>query len=155
MTAVHRSSSSDSRSTPAAAVTAKITSWIEYEQCCVTTQRVSQHWKVSRKRAAEWLSEIVSHNDNDNDDTKKKKNYRLTFCQQQQKTKDDDNEEGANDVPVTSECFCVARHVIVVCLVVVVAGICSVITARRIISHAHQYTFFLSYIHSFTCQSFD
>jgi hypothetical protein len=95
---------------PHAAAIAKIASWMEHEQCCVTTQRVSQHWNVSRKRAAEWLEEVVSSNNNNDG----KKKYRLTFCQHQQqlqqqqpnnnnKNEEDDEEE----VPMTSECVLV------------------------------------------------
>jgi hypothetical protein len=97
---------------PPAAAIAKIASWIEHEQCCVTTQRVSQHWNVSRKRAAEWLEEIVSsnhHNSDGNNKTDGNKKYRLTFCQHQQQQQQQPNytNEEEEEVPMTSECVLV------------------------------------------------
>lgn len=55
-----------------------ILSWMEHEDRCVTTQRVSQEMNVCRKRAADLLSETMKES------SSKSKSYQVTVCQQSQ-----------------------------------------------------------------------
>jgi hypothetical protein len=64
----------------------KIVSWIENEERCVTTQRICHTMNVSRKRAAELLSEIH---------TTSGEKYQMTKCHTS-KTEE-------NGVPITGE----------------------------------------------------